>query len=104
MRPESWSAVAGPQQPRMSFVVGCPRLSAVSGGGSRHEEGLARKRRVGGANRKPRARGRLARDRTNLRGCTPARRVQLVDRLLLGRQFRRRLGTTWLHPRQLRGG
>src|SRR6516165_5456626 len=78
-----------------------------SGGGSRHEEGLARRRRVGGANRKPRARSRLARDRTNLRGCArgcaPARHLQLVDRLLRGRQYRRRLGTTWLHPRQLPG-
>src|SRR5262249_8280481 len=87
----------------------CSRMPPIQlcGGGARHEEGLGRKRRIG-ANRKPRARGRLARDRTNLRGCArgciPARHLQLVDRLLRGRQHRRRLGTTWLHPRQLRGG
>src|SRR6266508_4297300 len=74
-------------------------------GGSRHEKGLARKRRIGGANRKPRARSRLARPGTNLlRGCTPARRVQLVDRLLLGRQSGRSLGATPLYSRQLSGG
>src|SRR5215467_8093607 len=94
-------AVAGPQHLRADFAYMICRLVISGVRGDGHEKALARRRRAGSATRKPCNGGRLAAHSTNLRSsCSSASRdIQLVDRLLFGRQRGRHLDTSLLHRR-----
>src|SRR6516164_5690800 len=87
--------------PEGGVCVYDPPLSRSRREGGEYEEVLARKRRAGSATRKPCNGGRLAAHSTNLRSsCSSASRdIQLVDRLLFGRQRGRHLDTSLLHRR-----
>src|SRR5262245_9087982 len=97
----SSSAVARPHQPTETVVVRCPPLR--EGGGPRHEEDLvAALRDTGCTYRRPCNGSGLASHGPSLRASTSPGGLQLVDRLLLGRQSGWRLVASGVYARQYR--